>query len=65
MTDLSIKFVRDDFEPILVEAGIDPDSVTEDEWRKFTDRFLDGTGWSEVAAIACDAIHARREVMAS
>ena len=60
MTSLTITLTRDDFEPILRDAGIDPDTVTPDEWRKFTDAFLDGTSWYEVAGYACDAIHARR-----
>jgi hypothetical protein len=59
-TDLSIHFVRDDFEDILSAAGIDPDSVTPEEWRKFTDRFLDGTHWHEIAGYAVDAIFAER-----
>lgn len=61
MIDLSINFCREDFESILEDAGIDPDTVTMDEWRKFTDRFLDGTAWTEVAEIACDAILSMRE----
>lgn len=61
MTKRKIVFCNEDFDPILEEEGIDPSSVTEDEWRKFTDRFLDGTHWAEIAGYACDAIKAQRE----
>lgn len=57
---LEIRFVREDFEGILLAAEIEPDSVTVEEWRKFTDRFLDGTNWGEAADHACDAIIAER-----
>lgn len=57
---LEVRFQRVDFEPALRKAGIDPDSVTEYEWSKFTDAFCAGTAWSEVAEFATDAILAQR-----
>ncbi len=63
--ELTIRFARDDFDSILRAEGIDPDTVTVYEWSKFTDSFLDGTAWSDVAALACDRIkQIRNEVSA-
>lgn len=56
MTKLEILFDAIDFWPILEYNGIEPESITEYEWSKFTDSFLDGTGWYEVADLACDRI---------
>ena len=60
-TTLEIRFAREDFEPALTNAGIDPASITDDEWRKFTDAFLAGTAWDEVAGHAAAVIVDLRE----
>jgi hypothetical protein len=53
---MTVTFHSDDFEPAFVAAGIDISSVTEHEWRRFENMFLDGTGWSEVAETAAEEI---------
>lgn len=55
-----IEFAPEDFDPILLHEGIDPASVTKHEWRKFTDAFLAGTRWDEIAGYAVEAIRAQR-----
>lgn len=57
---LTVQFAYEDFEPALRAAGIDPTTITRHEWSKFTDAFLDGTHWVEVAQDATDAIKAQR-----
>lgn len=59
---LTITFQPDDFYDALWSAGIDPATVTVDEWSTFTDRFLDGTAWSEVAGYAAEVISEERGV---
>ncbi len=65
MLNREIRFTEDDFDPILKQEGIEPKTVTEYEWRKFTDAFCDGTYWSEVARYAVDVIHQLRSDLAS
>lgn len=60
LTARAIRFVAD-FDPILVANGLDPESVSAYEWSKFTDAFLEGTHWHEIAGYACDAIKIMRE----
>lgn len=48
--------LAEDFQPAFARAGIDPATLTDDEWRKFVDAFCDGTHWSEVAEIAADVV---------
>ena len=59
--DRHIIFESDDFDDALRQAGIEPDSVTVYEWSKFTDAFLAGTKWSEVAEHAADVLQVRRD----
>lgn len=54
--DPVITFIADDFAPAFDLAGIDLDSVTEYEWRKFEDAFLAGTHWDEVAQHAAEVV---------
>lgn len=57
---LTVTLVFEDFEPALRKAGIDPTQITEYEWSKFTDDFLTGTHWDDVAEIAADCLLLRR-----
>ncbi len=52
----SIKFTMEDYAPAFETAGIDPGSVTDDEWRKFEDAFMAGTHWDEVAGHAAEVV---------
>lgn len=54
--DRVILFNNHDLDPLFEAAGIDPDSLTRDEWRQFYNAFLEGTGWFEVAQIAAETI---------
>lgn len=65
MFNKEIRFSSDDFEPILKQEGIDPESITDYEWSKYTDAFCDGTYWSEVARYAVDVIHQLRSDLAT
>jgi len=56
-----VTFVFEDFEPALAKAGIDPSSITSYEWSKFTDDFVTGTHWDEVAEVAAECLLIRRE----
>lgn len=51
----------EDFAPALQAAGIDPRSITDDEWRKFEDAFLTGTHWDEVAETAAEIVAQLRQ----
>jgi hypothetical protein len=57
---MRITFVADDFVPAFEAAGVRTESLTETEWRRFYNSFLDGTGWCEVAEIAADEIAENR-----
>lgn len=52
----SIMFALEDFAPALAAAGIDPNSLTDYEWRKFEDAFLAGTHWDEIASYAAEVV---------
>lgn len=56
-----IQFNQFDFETAFFRAGITLESLTQAEWDSFTDSFLDGTGWSEVASYAAENIADDRE----
>lgn len=60
---LTVQFTLEDFEPALRKAAIDPATITQHEWSKFTDAFLAGTHWDEVAEYATDAIKAQRDTL--
>jgi hypothetical protein len=51
-----ITFTLEDFAPAFEAAGINPDSLTDYQWRKFMDAFLEGTGWDEVARNAAEVV---------
>ena len=61
MSERSITFTLEDFASAFKEAGLDPNSLTDYEWRKFEDAFLAGTHWNEVAEIAADVIARLRQ----
>lgn len=56
LTVREIRFTRDDFEWYFENEGLDFDSLTDDEWRRFENMFMEGTGWDEVARIAASEI---------
>jgi hypothetical protein len=51
-----ITFSIQDFASAFEAVGIEVDSLTDDEWRKFEDAFLAGTHWDEVAEHAADVV---------
>ena len=55
-TKREIHFYAEDFDPILISKGIDPETIREYQWDKFIDMFLEGTHWAEVAEIAAEEI---------
>lgn len=55
-TKRSITFTMQDFADAFDTAGIDPDSLTDYEWRKFEDAFMAGTHWDEVAKYAAEVV---------
>lgn len=59
--DKVIKFVKEDFEYIFAKHGINFDTLLDEEWDKFYDMFVEGTGWSEVADIAASEIARNRK----
>ncbi len=61
----TITLTMDDFASAFASAGIDPNSLTDYEWRKFEDAFLDGTHWDEVAEHAADVVALRRRAEAA
>ena len=61
MSERSITFTLEDFASAFKEAGLDANSLTDYEWRKFEDAFLAGTHWDEVAEIAADVIARLRQ----
>ena len=56
-----IRFSKDDFDPFFESEGIDPDTLTDSEWRAFENMFVEGTGWTEVAREAAWNINQERE----
>ncbi len=50
--DRTITFGPNDFDPYFEKEGIDPNTLTASEWRAFENMFIEGTGWTEVAAEA-------------
>jgi hypothetical protein len=57
-----VTFTMEDLAPALKAAGIDPDSLTDYEWRKFEEAFVAGTHWDEVAGYAAEVVAALRGV---
>ncbi len=57
-----IVFTNEDFEDIFAKEGIDFYSLSEAEWRKFVNMFLEGTAWTEVALEAAWNIKLDRDV---
>lgn len=47
--DRTITFGPFDFDPLFEQEGIDPNTLTASEWKRFEDMFVEGTGWTEVA----------------
>src|SRR5207249_8781904 len=45
VSERSISFTLEDFASAFKEAGLDANSLTDYEWRKFEDAFLAGTHW--------------------
>ena len=58
-----ITLTAEDLDQIIRENGVDPDSITTYEWSKFTDAFLEGTHWSEIAGYAAEDLVNRREMI--
>ncbi len=52
---------KDDFAELLTAEGVDPATVTDEEWRTFEKMFMDGIGWAEVAETAAWQIQFNRE----
>lgn len=60
----SITFTMEDFAPALAAAGLDPNSLTDYEWRKFENAFMAGTHWDEIASLAAEIVATLRQVEA-
>lgn len=56
-----ITFRELDFDPIFKSRGIDPETITDIEWSRFIDAFLDGTHWAEIAEFAATDMRMDRE----
>jgi hypothetical protein len=51
----------DDFAEIIEAQGIDPNTVTDDEWRQFENMFFAGTEWADVAETAAQVLAGERD----
>lgn len=60
--DRTITFGPLDFDFYFEKEGIDPNTLTASEWRKFENMFMEGTGWAEVAREAAWNIKLDRSV---
>lgn len=56
-TERRITFTLADFAPAFDAAGIDDaNSLSDYEWRKFEDAFMESTHWDEVARYAAEVV---------
>ena len=58
----TIIFGREDFAPIFQNLGMRFNSITDHEWERFYDMFLEGTHWSEIANLAASEIKYQRSL---
>ena len=56
-----IRFGKDDFEQFFAANGVDFDSLSDYEWSKFENMFVDGTSWTDVAETAAFEIARMRK----
>jgi hypothetical protein len=56
VSERRISFALEDLAPAFEAMGIELASLTDYEWSKFQDAFLEGTHWDEVARYAAEVV---------